>query len=299
MLKAAARSMLQFLGHRYPLYSGCGTLANSAPWRSIMAGHDEEAVARVRGTRARLIVPVQDFIGAAVHSFGDLDPKVTWVVRRILRPGDTALDIGANLGLVAVAMADAVGPQGRVEAFEPQPRFAALARRSAALNGFRHLTIHDVALGRRDATVQLHIPRHNKGTASIARVEGAEDVIEVPQRAAGAMLASLGLGPIRLLKIDVEGYEPEVLGGAEAYLRRNPPDAILFELNEYAGAFHDQPLVGQLASLGYRFAEIPKCLWRMRLRQVRSNELGKLANDILAVRHDATGDAIFAATNAA
>ncbi|WP_338662377.1 FkbM family methyltransferase [Pararoseomonas sp. SCSIO 73927] len=298
MIQGAARSALRFLGRHYPLYSGCGTFANLAPWRAVMATGPEEAVAGIRDTGARLVVPVGDFIGAAVHSFGDLDPKVTWVARRILRPGDTAIDIGANLGLVSMAMADAVGPTGRVEAFEPQPRFAALARRSAELNGYRHFNLQAIALGRGDAEVDLHIPHDNMGRASIGRAEGTDEVIRVRQRDAGAALEALGLGPIRLIKMDVEGYETEVIAGAEAFLRRNPPDAILFELNDYEGDFRDQPLVGQLAALGYGFAEMPKVLWRMRLRRIGPDAGGRLANDILAVRRDATGEAILRAVNA-
>jgi FkbM family methyltransferase len=296
---ALIRNALRRLGRLYPLYSGCGTIANAPLWRALMAGAPDEDVAEIRGTAARLIVPTADFIGAAVYGLGDLDPKVTWVAQRILRPGDTALDIGANLGLVAMAMAHAVGPSGRIEAFEPQPRFAALTRRSAALNGFAHLTLHEVALGRTDGTVSLHVPHQNMGRASISRAEGADEVIQVAQRDAGALLASLDLGPIRLIKMDVEGYETEVVAGAEAVLRTNPPDAILFELNDYEGAFRDQPLVPQLAGLGYRFAEIPKCLWRMRLNRIEpSRAAGRLANDILAVRDDATGEAILARVNA-
>jgi FkbM family methyltransferase len=298
LVQGVARAGLRCAGRHYPLYSGCGTLANSGPWRAVMRTGPAEAVAPIRATGARLVVPTGDFIGAAVHSFGDLDPKVTWVARRILRPGDTAVDIGANLGLVAMAMADAVGPGGRVEAFEPQPRFAALARRSAALNGFRHLTIHEMALGRVDGEVELHIPHDNMGRASINRCDGADEVIRVPQRNAGAVLESLALGPVRLIKMDVEGYEPEVVAGAEAYLRDNPPDAFLVELNDYEGSFHQQPLIRQLTNLGYRFAEVPKCLWRMRLRRITAEMTGRLANDILAVRQDATGEAILRATNA-
>ncbi|MDB5413666.1 MAG: hypothetical protein JWR10_2001 [Rubritepida sp.] len=298
-LRGVARAALRQLGHLYPLYSGCGTLANSRPWRTIMAGGPEEAVAPIRNTGAKLIVPVGDFIGSAVYSFGDLDPKVTWVAQKILRPGDTALDIGANLGLVTMAMADAVGPSGRIEAFEPQPRFAALARRSAELNGYRQVTIHQVALGRDDRQVELHIPYENMGRASIGRSEGTDETIEVQQRDAGALLEQLDLGPIRLLKMDVEGYETEVIAGAEAFLRGNTPDAILFELNDYEGAFRDQPLIGQLMALGYRFAEMPKSLWRMQLRRIDpAKATGRLANDILAVRQDASGEAILAQVNA-
>ena len=113
------------------------------------------------------------------------------------------------------------------------------------------------------------------------------------------MLESLQLGPIRLMKMDVEGHETDIIAGAEAFLRRNPPDAILFELNEYDGAFGEQELVTQISALGYRFAEIPKSLWRMRLRPIDPVTAGRrLANDILAVRLDATGDAILAQVNA-
>lgn len=294
----AARSALRFLGRSYPLYSGCGTLANSAPWRAVMAGGPSEAVTPVRGTRAKLIVQVDDFVGAAVYSFGDLDPKITWVVRKILRPGDTALDIGANLGLVAVTMADAVGPAGRVEAFEPQPCLAALMVRSAALNGFAHLTVHQLALGRTDTEVALHIPHDNAGHASIGRADMAGETIRVPQRNAASVLEGLGLGPIRLMKMDVEGYETEVVAGAESYLRHNPPDAILFEMNGRDGPFGDHPLIGRLAEFGYRFAALPKCLWTMRLKRITPGAVAPSANDVLAIRRDAGGDAILAAVNA-
>jgi len=294
-LRGRLRAVVLAIGRAYPLYSGCGTIANSALWRALTKGGPEEAVAQIRGTGARLIVPTDDYIGAAVHSFGDLDPKVTWVARRILRPGDTALDIGANLGLVAIAMADAVGTRGRVEAFEPQPRFAELTRRSAELNRFDQLTLHEVALGRTDAEVTLHIPNENMGRASIGRSQGADEAIQVLQRQAGEVLEALALGPIRLIKMDVEGYETEIIAGAEGYLRRNPPDAILFKMNEFHGAFGEQELVIQLSALGYRFAEIPRCIWRMRLRPIDpASAGGLLANNILAVRLNATCDAILA-----
>ncbi len=293
------RSALRGVGHLYPLYSGCGSFANSARWRAVMAGGPQEAVAGIRATGARLIVPVGDFVGAAVYSFGDLDPKVTWVARRILRPGDTALDMGANIGLVTMAMADAVGPAGRIEAFEPQPRLAEFIRRSAGLNGYRQVTVHEVALGSEDGTAELCIPHDNAGRGSLSRSVDAAEVIPVPIRNAGPMLDGLALGPIRLVKMDVEGHEEEIVTGAEDFLRRSPPEAILFELNSYEGAFRDQPVVERLLRLGYRFAEVPRCLWRMQLSRIDpASATRRMANDILAVRHGPSGDAILTAVNA-
>jgi len=267
--------------------------------RTLTEGGPEEAVAQIRGTGAWLFVPPDDCIGAAVHSFGDVDHKVTWVSQRILRPGDAALGIGANLGLVAIAMADAVGTRGHFEAFEPKPRFAELARRSAEPNRFDQLTLHEVALGRTNAGLTLDIPNENMARASIGRSQGADEAMQVLQRQAGEVLEDLALGPIRLIKMDVEGYETEIIAGAEGYLRRNPPNEILFEINEYHGAFGEQELVIQLNALGYPFVEIPRCLWRMRLRPNDPASAGELlADDTLAVRLDAKGDAILAQTNA-
>ena len=65
------------------------------------------------------------------------------------------------------------------------------------------------------------------------------------------------------------------------------------------GLVRNQPLIGQLMSLGYRFAEVPKCLWSMRLNRIDpANTTGRLANDILAVREGPVGDAILVRVNA-
>lgn len=116
----------------YPFYSGAGRFANSALFRSLDTSGGPDAIVQVEGGKA--LVPAGDHVGRAMRFVGDLDPKVSWVVDRCLRPGYVALDIGANLGLVSLRMAARVGSSGQVHAFEPQPRLISYLEKTQALN---------------------------------------------------------------------------------------------------------------------------------------------------------------------
>jgi hypothetical protein len=79
----------------------------------------------------------------------------------------------------------------------------------------------------------------------------------------------------------VEGFEAEVLKGAEQYFRESPPDAIVFELNQASGPMNEQPSVALLDRLGYRFFGIPRTLLRMNVRpsDLRARTVG---HDVIA-----------------
>ena len=219
-----------------------------------------------------------------MYYFGDLDPKLSWLCRKILRRGDTAIDIGANLGVVAVIMASVVGSSGTVHAFEPQPDLASLIVRSAELNAFDHLHVHCVALGNQDDCLELCIPHGNSGSASLIRRDNKGTTKAVPVKESGPYLEGLGVGAIRLIKIDVEGFEDSIFSGAASYLRKNPPDAIIFESNDYSIDFVDQLVTKTLSSLGYSFIEIQKSFSRVHLRRIDlKNPRPRYSHDIIAV----------------
>ncbi|MGH7293079.1 MAG: hypothetical protein ACREJT_17790, partial [Myxococcota bacterium] len=127
--------LLRALSRCYPLKSGLGTLASSRPFLRALDGEQGLHWARLR-CGAQILVPLDDFVGRALWFFGDLDPKLTWICERLLRPGDTVLDIGANLGLVSLIARERVGASGAVHAFEPQPELVELIGQSARANGF-------------------------------------------------------------------------------------------------------------------------------------------------------------------
>ena len=87
-----------------------------------------------------------------------------------------------------------------------------------------------------------------------------------------------------MVKIDVEGYEVEIIKGASEFFEINPPDAILFELNDYNIPFCQQPVIIKLSELGYQFFDIPKSKFKTRLSPLDIGVSKWYGHDILAVQ---------------
>ena len=247
------------LGRRYPLCRGHGWLARHA--FPDPAG-DGAAIEVGLRSGPRVLVRPDEFIGRIVFYFGDLDPRISWICRRLLRSGDTVIDVGANYGVVSLVAADLVGPGGVVHAFEPQPQVADLLRRSVQRNEFTQVCVHEVALSDADAELELRIPLGNLGGASLSRASGSGSSINVQVRHSGTVLSQLDLSAIRMLKVDIEGHEAEFLRGGREFLRRCPPDVIVFESNDalYEDGVHvpfwQRPAVQELRDLGYDFVRV-------------------------------------------
>ena len=81
-----SRSFFAALTRCYPLMKGGGKLANLLPMRA-MSSKPEVVEAKLRGG-GRLLVPINDYVGRPIFWTGDFDRRVSWVLRRVLRPGD-------------------------------------------------------------------------------------------------------------------------------------------------------------------------------------------------------------------
>lgn len=271
------------IGHLYPFFSGCGSLANTSAFRMLAGRSAEREWARLRGG-AKILVPLDDYLGRAVYFMGDLDPKVTWVCRRILRPGDTVIDVGANMGLVTLTCAKLVGPSGRVAAYEPNPAMIDLLRQSIDRNGFSNIEVNAVALGKENGRLQLNVPDDNAGKASLVRTFREDrHTVEIQVDNAAEAFERLDAKTIRFWKIDAEGYEPQIIEGARAYLERNPPQVVLFEINDYDGPLNENVSITMLESFGYQFFGLPKALLRMRALPLDTKRSYGDLNDFVAV----------------
>jgi FkbM family methyltransferase len=266
----------------YPLYKGRGRFALSR-FRRNSAGADGEPLRVALLTGEKIYVFENDYIGRMVRFFGDLDPAVSGIVRKIVRPGDVVLDIGANIGLVTLQMASIVGAEGHVFAFEPIKRLSALMSRSAAENHFENVTVHNVALSDLTGSGSMKVADSSLGCSTLSfNIEGEPCDIK--------MLDEIDFGPHfrrpRLLKIDVEGHESKVFAGGRTFLEKYSPDYILFESHAERGRFWDRPEVRLLLEYGYGFAAILRSAFaRPVLREVvpgDSNLVG--SDDFLATR---------------
>lgn len=144
-------------------------------------------------------------------------------VARTLRPGDTYVDVGANVGLLALRAASVVGAAGQVVAIEAHPRTAGFLRANVAMNGFGNVGVESCAVGESRGTVSFSDLRSDDQNA----VDPARKGVEVPLVPLDELLPESRVPHVNLLKVDVEGFELPALRGAPRLLRR--VDRILIE----------------------------------------------------------------------
>jgi FkbM family methyltransferase len=159
-----------------------------------------------------------------------VDPAEIRVVLSALRPGACAVDVGAHKGGYLYWMRRAVGPAGRVFAFEPQPELAGYLRSRVRDLGFDNVVVEEVALSDASGRAVLEVPEG--GPACGATLEpglpGARRPVTVAVQTLDAYFASRPELRIALVKCDAEGHELRIFRGAERILREHRP-VLLFE----------------------------------------------------------------------
>jgi FkbM family methyltransferase len=216
------------------------------------------------------------------YVIGSYEPEFINALRRHVRPGDTCVDVGGNMGYYCMVMARLTGSKGRVITFEPIAENQAVLRENIALNGMKNVEVADIALGASPGVMSLIRGEAGAVTATPSvkgyAVEGTQSSVEVRVDALDAFLEYRSCRP-SVIKIDVEGAEMEVLQGAVKTLRAARP-TVLLEVHgwddESSGMVRDffSPLEYKISLLGMRGHEA-FCLAVPEERAVLANALSR------------------------
>jgi FkbM family methyltransferase len=221
--------------------------------------NDSTVVIKEIAPGVRLFIDLSDHTIGLNILRGHYEQDEIRFVRGILKPGDSAIDVGGHIGFFTMQMAAAVGPEGRIYAFEPLDTNADLFERSVIENGFGYrVRFQRAAAGAASGTATLTFPAEtlNSGGAYLLR-DGTAPLAgnrkaEVPMVALDALDLRR---PVRFIKMDVEGAEPQVLRGAARLLKEDRP-VILSELHptqlERASGITVDQFLAQVAAFGYR-----------------------------------------------
>jgi FkbM family methyltransferase len=218
--------------------------------------------------------PADEEMGSQLIANGFWEMWTDQFVRRIVRPGDRVIDVGANHGYYTLIMASLIGDTGRLDSFEANPRIARLLTRSVWFNGYApRVTIHAAAAGNKSGTVQFAAWRHQSGSGHLLVNDHsyAEDTMKltVPMVCLDDVI---GDEPVDVIRIDAEGAEPLILEGARQILRRSPTILICMEWG--VGMMSDRKDVGlfisELRELGFGF-------WKIE----HDSSLTELTDDVL------------------
>jgi len=207
----------------------------------------------------RLFIDLSDHVIGLNILRGQYEQEEIEFVRRVLQPGDTAIDVGAHIGFFTMHMAALVGAAGAIHSFEPFDPNADLLERSVAENRFGdRVSFQRAAVGAATGSAILTFPVEtlNSGGAYLLR-DGTPPLTgnqkqDVPIVALDDVTVR---GRVRLIKMDVEGAEPQVIRGAARLLAEHRP-VILSELHptqlaRASGVTPDQ-FLDQMRAIGYR-----------------------------------------------
>jgi len=201
----------------------------------------------VRGRYGYVIYNKNDIVvGRMMEMYGEYFESEVDLFRRITGPGDVVVDAGANIGTHTLALARLVGDQGWVYAFEAQHMIHQMLCGTMALNGLLNVQCVHAALGATNGYLYMADVRpdlqNNLGGIPVDMLKGhiktamvkLDDFIEASR--------------IKLIKIDVEGMEQEVLVGGHDTIRKHRP--VLYVENDRAEK--SEQLIESIKSLDYR-----------------------------------------------
>lgn len=227
----------------YPPDHGALRVDNETPTGSKTAAPPATMLKECRHGKM-LFLRRDKYIGRSLDLYGEFSEKEGQLFSQMVRPDDVVIEVGANIGAHTVHFAKLVGPRGTVLAFEPQRVIFQLLCANVAMNKLFNVRPCLAAAGRRAGVLKVppldYAEERNFGGVSLLNVVVGETVRVI-------RLDSLSLPSLRLVKIDAEGMEVEVLSGARRIIARHRP--LLYVENDRRR--NSKRLIGLIQQLGY------------------------------------------------
>jgi FkbM family methyltransferase len=177
----------------------------------------------------KLMVNTKDLIGWNIFFFSEYEKGTNNILSRYVKPGDTVIEAGANIGSETILLANLVGDSGKVYAFEPNKDvFNRLSYNARILNKKQNITCMEAALGEKDGIIQFNVyPDDFFNSGMSSKYHTATDVIDVKQLTLDSLVKNGEIAKVDFIKMDVQGAELDVLLGATETLSKLRPHIFL------------------------------------------------------------------------
>jgi FkbM family methyltransferase len=234
-----------------------------------------ESVTRAFQTRHGPMIGLRGdrYVSGSLDLYGEYCPAELDALMKFVKPGDTVVEAGANIGTHTVPLARACAP-GRLYAFEPQQRVFQILCANLALNNIGNVIARPEAVGAETGSILVpDIDYARPGNFGAVSLEGPQPDSGTPTPL--TTLDSLQLPACALIKIDVEGFEPQALRGAAETIARCRP--FLYVENDRVA--HQQENISLMAEMGYRlYWHTPSLFSPDNFRQTKENVFAGIAS---------------------
>jgi FkbM family methyltransferase len=163
---------------------------------------------------------------------GLYEPEQTAWFKECLHEGDVVIDVGASFGYYTTLSSKLVGDAGQVFAFEPSPLASGIIENAIKESSMKNTVLTKAAVGGRAGTVSLYLPSTSElHSPSILASDNTFTPVQIPVIALDEFEPLRKFSRIKLVKMDVEGYEPNVLDGMQSLIRERRVENIICEFN--------------------------------------------------------------------
>jgi len=201
-------------------FKGAGRIRNLVTKMFIPIPRGSTVIHTIYGFKMIVDPVIGKGLEKSIYFEGTYEAGTLHVMQNCLRMGDTFIDVGSNIGLMSLLASQHEGTQGIVYSFEPEPETFAILQNNIKLNKIRNIRVFDVALGAaKDAAIIYKYCEINRGSASLIKPNYStceRAMVEI--LTLDEFVNANDISNIRMLKIDVEGWELEVLRGANRLL---------------------------------------------------------------------------------
>jgi FkbM family methyltransferase len=196
----------------------------------------KRAKTRVWGYDVFLDVTRPSYVSASIGTMGVWEPMVTALFQHLVKQNHTIIDVGANIGYFSLLSSRLVGPQGRVLAFEPEAHNFSLLQQTITHNAISNILPYPVALSNYNGVGTLYIGAYSGNHSMLNKTQRP---IQIRCRTLDNVVSERAINEVDVLKIDVEGVEPQVLEGATTMLEAHAIHHIIMEYNPSAWVTKD------------------------------------------------------------
>jgi FkbM family methyltransferase len=184
---------------------------------------------------------------SSLYYFGEYESGMLFIFKRFLSKNDIVLDVGANIGFISLVVANFVGDGGLVYAFEPHPEIYQILEENIDINSLKNICPMNIALGSKLSKAKIYEHLNiNRASASLFRtknIDEEESKWQTKVTTIDLLIEKRKIKIPKLIKIDVEGFELEVIKGAKKLLSSQRAPALCIEFSIlhpiYGGNIHD------------------------------------------------------------
>lgn len=201
-----------------------------------------------------------DYCSYSFCVHGYYDWRLWAIALALCKPGDSIIEVGANVGTETIGFSDIVGEEGKVYAFEPSPKNLEALNQTLTTGGIQNVVVLPIALGDRCQKMGFSTPSdENSGVGYLLpRGEERKEFLEVECRTLDYL--SDHIAPAKILFMDVEGAEALVILGAKNYISNHQPALVLEVRKSHQKRFgyNPQVLYNEIGKLGYEIFQIAR-----------------------------------------